>query len=135
MAFLFQKNREKKSVFNPLKTQESVFSKWCSKILSIYRIPFNSIYDLKDGVNLIHLVQIISEKSIGCDWYSCPIDEFKMRRNIESVFDYIKNEMGIFLFPTSPEDIYNVNIKATLSLIWELFNYFSISKISFGLET
>lgn len=113
----------KGSTVNWQDIQENTFTRWCNDMLSSRgRRIENLKTDLKDGVNLINILEVCSSKSIG-KFHKHPKIEFQKTENLMMAFDFMKNE-NIKLVNIGPEDILRGNMRLILGLIWTLiFEY------------
>ena len=84
--------------------------------------------DFRDGVNLIQLLEIIGEESLGK--YNAQANiRLKKIENVSRALRFIK-ERGVQLASIGPEDIVDGNVKLTLGMIWTIILRFEISDLS-----
>jgi len=84
--------------------------------------------DLSDGVILIHLLEILSQESLG-RYASRPKLRVQRFENVNIALDFIKSRK-IQLTNIGAEDIVDGNRKIILGLIWTLILRFTISDIN-----
>lgn len=103
--------------------QISVFKKWCNSYLKQRKLQINDIrYDLKDGIMLINLAEIISNKSIGSKYHKTPKLKVHMLENTSLFIGFIKEVLGVKLVGIGSEDIVEGNVKLTLGLLWSFIS-------------
>jgi Ca2+-binding EF-hand superfamily protein len=88
----------------------------------------NLTTDLGDGVNLIHLLEILSNESLG-RYASRPKLRVQRFENVNIALDFIKSRK-IQLTNIGAEDVVDGNQKIILGLIWTLILRFTISDIN-----
>lgn len=86
------------------------------------------VNDLSDGVILIHLLEILSQESLG-RYASRPKLRVQRFENVNIALDFIKSRK-IQLTNIGAEDIVDGNRKIILGLIWTLILRFTISDIN-----
>ncbi|KAF3907297.1 Alpha-actinin-2 [Orbilia brochopaga] len=113
-----------------VKVQEKTFRKWLNTKLAVRELkPAQSLTtDLRDGVLLIHLLEILANESLG-RYALKPIMRVQKAENVLKALEFIKCR-GIQLFNIGAEDIIDGNPKLTLGLLWTLITKFTISDIS-----
>ena len=84
--------------------------------------------DLSDGINLIHLLECLSNDSLG-RYASKPKLRVQKFENVSKSLDFIKMH-GIQLTNIGPEDVVDGNKKIILGLIWTLILRFTITDIN-----
>ena len=84
--------------------------------------------DLGDGVNLIHLLEILSNESLG-RYAARPKLRVQRFENVNIALDFIKSRK-IQLTNIGAEDVVDGNQKIILGLIWTLILRFTISDIN-----
>ncbi|KAF8443488.1 calponin homology domain-containing protein [Terfezia claveryi] len=84
--------------------------------------------DLGDGVLLIHLLEILSNESLG-RYASNPRLRVQKAENVHKALEYIRGR-GILLHNIGAEDIVDGNLKLILGLLWTLILRFTISDIN-----
>lgn len=88
----------------------------------------NLTTDLGDGVNLIHLLEILSNESLG-RYAARPKLRVQRFENVNIALDFIKSRK-IQLTNIGAEDVVDGNQKIILGLIWTLILRFTISDIN-----
>jgi len=86
--------------------------------------------DLENGLMLINLLEVISDKEIGAKYNKVPKMRMQMLENTSVALSFIKKE-GIKLVGIGPEDITDHNLKLILGLIWTLILRFQIQRGGF----
>lgn len=84
--------------------------------------------DLSDGVNLIHLLELLSNESLG-RYAARPKLRVQRFENVNKCLDFIKSR-GIQMTNIGAEDVVDGNRKIILGLIWTLILRFTISDIN-----
>lgn len=108
--------------------QKRTFSQWINKYLSrrgkSAELVKDLFQDLRDGRNLITLLEMLSGQSL-------PRERGRMRvhqlQNIQIALNYIKLRK-VKLVNIRPEDIVDGNQKLTLGLIWTIILHFQVSR-------
>lgn len=88
----------------------------------------NLVSDLSDGIILIHLLEILSNDSLG-RYASNPKLRVQKFENVNKCLDYVKSR-GIQMTNIGAEDVVDGNQKIILGLIWTLILRFTISDIN-----
>ena len=97
-------------------------------VLTIRLPPFTRYTDLRDGVLLKNLLEILSKKDLG-KYKAAPKSVFEIRENLNLSFTFLKNE-GVPLTNVGSEDIQSGNETITLALIWALILFYSVDSIT-----
>ncbi|KAI4729696.1 alpha-actinin-2 [Aureobasidium sp. EXF-10728] len=112
-----------------VKVQEKTFGKWLNSKLQVRNVQIKDLVtDLSDGVMLIHLLEILSQESLG-RYASRPKLRVQRFENVNRALDFIKGRR-IQLTNIGAEDIVDGNRKIILGLIWTLILRFTISDIN-----
>ncbi|KAG9732118.1 alpha-actinin-2, partial [Aureobasidium melanogenum] len=112
-----------------VKVQEKTFGKWLNSKLQVRNVQIKDLVtDLSDGVMLIHLLEILSQESLG-RYASRPKLRVQRFENVNKALDFIKGRR-IQLTNIGAEDIVDGNRKIILGLIWTLILRFTISDIN-----
>ncbi|KAF2719883.1 alpha-actinin-2 [Polychaeton citri CBS 116435] len=112
-----------------VKVQEKTFGKWLNTKLVKRDIAVTDLVtDLSDGVVLIHLLEILSNDSLG-RYAARPKLRVQKFENANIALDFIKARK-IQLTNIGAEDIVDGNRKIILGLIWTLILRFTISDIN-----
>ncbi|KAJ6263973.1 Alpha-actinin-2 [Drechslerella dactyloides] len=112
------------------RVQEKTFRKWLNTKLAVRELrPAQSLQtDLSDGVLLIHLLEILSNESLG-RYALKPIMRVQKAENVLKALEFIKCRR-IQLTNIGAEDIVDGKLKLILGLLWTLITKFTISDIS-----
>ncbi|RMZ91249.1 hypothetical protein DV736_g1547, partial [Chaetothyriales sp. CBS 134916] len=109
--------------------QEKTFTKWLNNKVKSRDVAVKSLVsDLSDGIILIHLLEVLSNESLG-RYASNPKLRVQKFENVNKSLMYIKNR-GIHMTNIGAEDVVDGNRKIILGLIWTLILRFTISDIS-----
>jgi len=109
--------------------QIKTFTKWCSMHLSKRGESISDITtDLRDGIKLIQLLEIIGEANLG-KYNKTPKMRVQQIENVNKALAFIK-ERGVSLVSIGSEDIVDGNVKLTLGMIWTIILRFAISELS-----
>ncbi|KAK3715402.1 alpha-actinin [Vermiconidia calcicola] len=112
-----------------IKVQQKTFSKWLNNKVKARGVQINDLTkDLSDGVILIHLLESLSQESLG-RYASRPKLRVQRFENVNIALDFIKRRK-IQLTNIGAEDIVDGNQKIILGLIWTLILRFTISDIN-----
>jgi filamin len=107
--------------------QKKTFTRWSNSFLRYKAQKINDLEtDLEDGVLLIVLLEILSDKSLG-RYNKTPKMKPQKLENISSALKFIAAQ-GIKLVGIGPEDIHDHNLKLILGLIWTLILRFQIQR-------
>lgn len=106
--------------------QQKVFTRWCNDYLSERGMYVEDLKtDLKNGLLLINLLEILAAKPIGKRWNKHPVIQMQQFENLTLALEFIKSE-GITLVNIGSDDIYDCNLRIILGLIWTLILRFEI---------
>ncbi|KAI9901872.1 hypothetical protein N3K66_003689 [Trichothecium roseum] len=109
--------------------QEKTFTKWLNTKIDARGLEVKDlIKDLSDGVMLIHLLECLSNESLG-RYASKPKLRVQRFENANLALDFIKLR-GIQMTNIGAEDVVDGNRKIVLGLIWTLILRFTISDIN-----
>lgn len=109
--------------------QQKTFTKWLnSKISTRGLVIADLCTDLSDGVLLIHLLEILSQESLG-KYAAKPKLRVQKFENVNKALDFVRGR-HIQMVNMGAEDIVDGNRKIILGLIWTLILRFTISDIS-----
>ncbi|XP_068840201.1 plectin isoform X6 [Capricornis sumatraensis] len=108
------------------RVQKKTFTKWVNKHLIKAQRHMSDLYeDLRDGHNLISLLEVLSGDSL-------PREKGRMRfhklQNVQIALDYLRHRQ-VKLVNIRNDDIADGNPKLTLGLIWTIILHFQISDI------
>ncbi|KAE9374596.1 hypothetical protein N431DRAFT_503418 [Stipitochalara longipes BDJ] len=109
--------------------QQKTFTKWLNtKIEPRELVVVDLVKDLSDGVVLIHLLECLSNESLG-RYAAKPKLRVQRFENANLSLDFIKSR-GIQMTNIGAEDVVDGNRKIILGLIWTLILRFTISDIN-----
>ncbi|EKD13561.1 uncharacterized protein L3040_008574 [Drepanopeziza brunnea f. sp. 'multigermtubi'] len=109
--------------------QQKTFTKWLNtKIEPRDLAVVDLVKDLSDGVILIHLLECLSNESLG-RYAAKPKLRVQRFENANLSLDFIKSR-GIQMTNIGAEDVVDGNRKIILGLIWTLILRFTISDIN-----
>ncbi|KAF2004441.1 alpha-actin-like proteinin [Amniculicola lignicola CBS 123094] len=112
-----------------VKVQQKTFTKWLNSKVKAREVEVNDLNtDLSDGIVLIHLLEVLSNESLG-RYASRPKLRVQRFENVNKSLDYIKRR-GIQMTNIGAEDVVDGNSKIILGLIWTLILRFTISDIN-----
>ncbi|KAM0719059.1 hypothetical protein Q7P37_004964 [Cladosporium fusiforme] len=112
-----------------IKVQEKTFGKWLNSKLAVRGVHVEDLVrDVSDGTVLIHLLEILSQESLG-RYAAKPKLRVQRFENANIALDFIKGRK-IQLTNIGAEDIVDGNRKIILGLIWTLILRFTISDIN-----
>eukprot|EP01101_Sappina_pedata_P002915 TRINITY_DN1312_c0_g1_i2.p1 TRINITY_DN1312_c0_g1~~TRINITY_DN1312_c0_g1_i2.p1 ORF type:complete len:1238 (+),score=740.08 TRINITY_DN1312_c0_g1_i2:52-3765(+) len=107
--------------------QKRTFTRWVNNHLSDRMLKIDDLFeDLEDGLSLINLLEIISNKKIPTYNKRPKIRPQKLENNSFSL-NFLKKE-GIKLVAIGPEDIVDKHSKLILGLIWTIILRYQIQK-------
>ncbi|GAB1603133.1 hypothetical protein Ahia01_000593700, partial [Argonauta hians] len=107
--------------------QKKTFTKWVNKhLLKASRRIIELFDDMKDGHNLISLLEVLSHETL-------PRERGHMRfhkmQNVQISLDFLRYK-GIKLVNIRADEIVDGNPKLTLGLIWTIILHFQVSNNS-----
>ncbi|KAK2003598.1 hypothetical protein LX36DRAFT_77038 [Colletotrichum falcatum] len=109
--------------------QQKTFTKWMNTKLESRHLEVKDLVtDLSDGVLLIHLLECLSNDTLG-RYASKPKLRVQCFENANTALDFIKAR-GIQMTNIGAEDVVDGNRKIILGLIWTLILRFTISDIN-----
>ncbi|CAK7231422.1 alpha-actinin [Sporothrix bragantina] len=112
-----------------IKVQEKTFTKWLNTKLQERDLEVKDLVaDLSDGVMLIHLLECLSNESLG-RYAAKPKLRVQRFENANLSLNFIKSR-GIQMTNIGAEDVVDGNRKIILGLIWTLISRFTISDIN-----
>uniref|UniRef100_A0A669CCI5 Plectin b n=1 Tax=Oreochromis niloticus TaxID=8128 RepID=A0A669CCI5_ORENI len=111
------------------RVQKKTFTKWVNKHLIKAQRHVTDLYeDLRDGHNLISLLEVLSGETL----VSTPREKGRMRfhklQNVQIALDFLRHRQ-VKLVNIRNDDIADGNPKLTLGLIWTIILHFQISDI------
>ncbi|KAJ5011221.1 Alpha-actinin-like protein 1 [Colletotrichum sp. SAR 10_99] len=109
--------------------QQKTFTKWLNTKLEARSLEVKDLVrDLSDGVILIHLLESLSNDTLG-RYAAKPKLRVQRFENVNTGLDFIKSR-GIQMTNIGAEDVVDGNQKIILGLIWTLILRFTISDIN-----
>ncbi|VUC33533.1 unnamed protein product [Clonostachys rosea] len=109
--------------------QKKTFTKWLNTKIAARNVEVKDLArDLTDGVMLIHLLECLSNDTLG-RYASNPKLRVQKFENANLALDFIKMR-GIQLINIGAEDVVGGNEKIILGLIWMIILRFTISDIN-----
>lgn len=110
--------------------QARTFCKWLNAKLDICKVaPMSNLSrDLSDGTNLIQLMEIMGDASLG-RYNRTPRMRVQKAENVNKALQFIQSR-GVTLTNIGPEDVVDGNLKLILGLIWTLILRFTIADIT-----
>eukprot|EP00298_Acanthocystis_sp_HF-20_P002271 c12701_g1_i1.p1 GENE.c12701_g1_i1~~c12701_g1_i1.p1 ORF type:complete len:504 (+),score=153.20 c12701_g1_i1:63-1574(+) len=115
-------------------TQIKTFTKWANLHLNKRNLEITNLQtDFEDGINLINLLEIISDKSLG-KYNKAPKMKIHQITNLNIAHDFLKaffREVNVKVVP-SPEQINGGDMRSILGMMWVLILRFAISDIDEG---
>nr|XP_039257013.1 plectin-like isoform X4 [Styela clava] len=121
------------------KVQKKTFTKWINKHLVKTRRQVDNLYeDLRDGHNLIALLEVLSGETLPregdyMNQMRLPREKGRMRfhrlQNVQIALDYLKKRK-LRLVNIRNDDITDGNPKLTLGLVWTIILHFQIEDIA-----
>ncbi|KAK8888747.1 GTPase activator activity protein [Tritrichomonas musculus] len=109
--------------------QIKVFTRWVkSQLKNDQEIKIEDITkDLSNGVALVELAKMLTQKELERQWCSDPKRNIEMVQNCDLAIEMFEKD-GVKLVGISGKDINDNNQKLILGLIWSLILRYSISK-------
>ncbi|KAB5570637.1 hypothetical protein GE09DRAFT_1171187 [Coniochaeta sp. 2T2.1] len=109
--------------------QQKTFTKWLNTKIEARSLEVKDLVkDLSDGVMLIHLLECLSNESLG-RYAAKPKLRVQRFENANIALDFIKSR-GIQMTNIGAEDVVDGNRKIILGLIWTLILRFTINDIN-----
>jgi hypothetical protein len=111
--------------------QKKTFTRWSNNFLMRRKMKINDLQtDLADGLYLINLLELISNKEIGGRYNKNPKIRSQLLENTSLALKFVQQN-GIKLVGIGPEDITDHNLKLILGLIWTLILRWQIQRSGF----
>eukprot|EP01121_Diplochlamys_sp_Union-15-3_P010441 TRINITY_DN2930_c0_g1_i1.p1 TRINITY_DN2930_c0_g1~~TRINITY_DN2930_c0_g1_i1.p1 ORF type:complete len:224 (-),score=36.15 TRINITY_DN2930_c0_g1_i1:25-696(-) len=102
-----------------IKDQLKAFTNWCNHYLSERMLKIEDLTtDLSNGIILINLLEILSDKNIS-GYIKKPSLKLQKIQNLSIALNFLKNE-GVKLVGISGEDIVDGNIYIILGAMWTI---------------
>ncbi|KAJ3612558.1 hypothetical protein NHX12_020829 [Muraenolepis orangiensis] len=109
------------------KIQQNTFTRWCNEHLKCLNKRINDLQkDLTDGLKLIGLLEVLSQKKMYRKYHSRPNFRQMKLENVSVALEFLERE-HIRLVSIDSKAIVDGNLKLILGLIWTLILHYSIS--------
>ncbi|XP_065146018.1 filamin-C isoform X1 [Paramisgurnus dabryanus] len=109
------------------KIQQNTFTRWCNEHLKCLNKKINDLQkDLSDGLKLIGLLEVLSQKKMYRKYHSRPNFRQMKLENVSVALEFLERE-HIRLVSIDSKAIVDGNLKLILGLIWTLILHYSIS--------
>ncbi|XP_072233218.1 filamin-C-like isoform X6 [Leuresthes tenuis] len=109
------------------KIQQNTFTRWCNEHLKVLNKRINDLQkDLSDGLKLIGLLEVLSQKKMYRKYHSRPNFRQMKLENVSVALEFLERE-HIKLVSIDSKAIVDGNLKLILGLIWTLILHYSIS--------
>ncbi|XP_061300191.1 LOW QUALITY PROTEIN: filamin-A-like [Pezoporus flaviventris] len=107
--------------------QQNTFTRWCNEHLkAVQKRVGNLQTDLGDGLRLIALLEVLSQKKLGRRYNARPTFRQMQLENVSVALDFLERE-NIKLVSIDSKAIVDGNLKLILGLVWTLILHYSIS--------
>ncbi|XP_051516060.1 filamin-A-like [Myxocyprinus asiaticus] len=109
------------------KIQQNTFTRWCNEHLKcVNKRIANLQTDLSDGLRLIALLEVLSQKKMFQKYNQRPTFRQMQLENVSVALEFLDRE-NIKLVSIDSKAIVDGNLKLILGLIWTLILHYSIS--------
>ncbi|XP_069604488.1 filamin-A isoform X1 [Ranitomeya imitator] len=109
------------------KIQQNTFTRWCNEHLKcVNKRIANLQADLSDGLRLIALLEVLSQKKMYRKYNQRPTFRQMQLENVSVALEFLDRE-NIKLVSIDSKAIVDGNLKLILGLIWTLILHYSIS--------
>ncbi|XP_077070546.1 filamin-A isoform X2 [Siphateles boraxobius] len=109
------------------KIQQNTFTRWCNEHLKcVNKRIANLQTDLSDGLRLIALLEVLSQKKMFRKYNQRPTFRQMQLENVSVALEFLDRE-NIKLVSIDSKAIVDGNLKLILGLIWTLILHYSIS--------
>ncbi|XP_076153008.1 filamin-C isoform X11 [Alosa pseudoharengus] len=109
------------------KIQQNTFTRWCNEHLKCINKRINDLQkDLSDGLKLIGLLEVLSQKHMYRKYHARPNFRQMKLENVSVALEFLERE-HIKLVSIDSKAIVDGNLKLILGLIWTLILHYSIS--------
>ncbi|CAF3895693.1 unnamed protein product, partial [Adineta steineri] len=107
--------------------QQNTFTRWANEHLKLLNRNLNDLQlELGDGLNLIALIEVLSQKKVP-RYNKRPNFRSQKLENVSVVLDFLENTERIRLVNIDASHIVDGKLKLILGLIWTLILHYSIS--------
>ncbi|XP_067288443.1 filamin-B isoform X2 [Pseudorasbora parva] len=109
------------------KIQQNTFTRWCNEHLkSVNKRVADLQLDLSDGLRLIALLEVLSQKKMYRKYHARPTFRQMKLENVSVALEFLDRE-NIKLVSIDSKAIVDGNLKLILGLVWTLILHYSIS--------
>ncbi|XP_031757111.1 filamin-B isoform X3 [Xenopus tropicalis] len=109
------------------KIQQNTFTRWCNEHLKCVNKRIGNLQtDLSDGLRLIALLEVLSQKRMYRKYHQRPTFSQMQLENVSVALEFLERE-NIKLVSIDSKAIVDGNLKLILGLIWTLILHYSIS--------
>ncbi|XP_072136559.1 filamin-B isoform X1 [Mobula birostris] len=109
------------------KIQQNTFTRWCNEHLKCVNKRIHNLQsDLADGLRLIALLEVLSQKKMYRKYHQRPTFRQMQLENVSVALEFLEKE-NIKLVSIDSKAIVDGNLKLILGLIWTLILHYSIS--------
>ncbi|CEG46767.1 alpha actinin [Plasmopara halstedii] len=109
--------------------QKNTFTRWANTYLSRKRMTIEDLYeDLKDGIRLISLLQIICREKVCRKFNKKPRMRIQKMENLNFAFAFMQKK-NVNVTNIGSSDILDGNNKLVLGLMWTLIKAFQVAEI------
>ncbi|XP_077402570.1 filamin-A isoform X4 [Vanacampus margaritifer] len=109
------------------KIQQNTFTRWCNEHLKCVNKRIGNLQtDLSDGLRLIGLLEVLSQKKMFRKYNQRPTFRQMQLENVSVALEFLDKE-SIKLVSIDSKAIVDGNLKLILGLIWTLILHYSIS--------
>ncbi|KAL4157617.1 hypothetical protein PRNP1_006634 [Phytophthora ramorum] len=109
--------------------QKNTFTRWANTYLSRKRMTIDDLYeDLKDGIRLISLLQIICREKVCRKFNKKPRMRIQKMENLNFAFTFMQKK-NVNVTNIGSSDILDGNNKLVLGLMWTLIKAFQVAEI------
>ncbi|XP_048403876.2 filamin-B isoform X1 [Stegostoma tigrinum] len=107
--------------------QQNTFTRWCNEHLKCVNKRIHNLQtDLADGLRLIALLEVLSQKKMYRKYHQRPTFKQMQLENVSVALEFLERE-NIKLVSIDSKAILDGNLKLILGLIWTLILHYSIS--------
>ncbi|XP_038628402.1 filamin-B isoform X2 [Tachyglossus aculeatus] len=109
------------------KIQQNTFTRWCNEHLKCVNKRIGNLQtDLSDGLRLIALLEVLSQKRMYRKYHQRPTFRQMQLENVSVALEFLERE-NIKLVSIDSKAIVDGNLKLILGLVWTLILHYSIS--------
>ncbi|CAI5720740.1 unnamed protein product [Hyaloperonospora brassicae] len=109
--------------------QKNTFTRWANTYLSRKRMTIEDLYeDLKDGIRLISLLQIVCREKVCRKYNKKPRMRIQKMENLNFAFAFMQRK-NVNVTNIGSSDILDGNNKLVLGLMWTLIKAFQVAEI------